>query len=606
MAIQKVIQNDFSGGRSQFEKSWNTGSALELKRLNVREDPNYITLNPAPVKVSGTTVVDLVKWIQDGSPWTTDRYFYGDSGKLYKETSTGVWSVIRTVSGSTGQGLYVFDNALYYATAMTIGRYGLLDSTPAFDDDYFSTNSLNIDNSQTLSGQTFTLATSISEAATSLFSFTAHNDPIKEISILVAAKGTGNWTLTVHDIFNNVVGSATIANASVNNSAYNKFTFSTPLRIVLGNIYHVHVTSTVADGTVTTGTASNLSTVSYKEYFSILISDSEFHQMIDIGTGLIIANDHYLALWDEVTYDANRLVLPPGYSVSSLGRDGEYVVAAVYKGQDIDKAEECRLYYWDGSSDVFNFYKPSNQGPAMTLANNNNKLMGIYGNRSGLFIGSDPFQSIQDITSLGRGKKIRVYPGASTIYDTVAYFGIGYSTDDTSAIQGVYSYGNTNDRLPEVTSCDFTPSHGVENGTTISIGCLQSYGTDMYISWKNDTTYGVDKLSYGANPHTSGSFYTLIFDNGNPTKLKTANKVVVEFDPLVSGESITPKYKLDRGSEVLGTTENTVGAVRVEQVINKPFYELQFGFNVATGITYPKIKLVYLEFNDNENARSDK
>ena len=411
--LDTVIVNDFSGGKSEFEKSWNTGSGQEVKRLNIREDPNYVTLLPKASKVSGSTVVDLVKWIADGSPWDTNRYFYGSAGKLYQETSLGVWSVLRTVSGGAGQGLQVFDDALFYALSTSIGRYGKLDATPSFDDDWFSTKELNIDNQQATSGQTFSLAASISEAATSLCSFVSHNDPITAISVLVAAKGSGSWVLTLHDSANVSLGTATVATAGITNATYCKFTFSTPIRVVPNQTYHFHITNSTTDGTVTTGTSSDFSTVAYKEYFGVLLADTEFHPMIDIGTGLVIGNVGYLAVWDEVTYNANRLILPSGFKVRCLGRDGEYIVAGCYKGQSIDKAEDSRLYYWDGVSDLFNFYKPASHGAPMCLSNNNNVLMGIYGNRSGLFIGSDPFQSIQELCTLSRGKKMEVYPGAT-------------------------------------------------------------------------------------------------------------------------------------------------------------------------------------------------
>ncbi len=66
------------------------------------------------------------------------------------------------------------------------------------------------------------------------------------LSFLIAAKGTGDWTVTIHDSTNTVVRSKTIANADIVAGQF-EFIFDEIWRPLLNAEYHIHVTSTVAD-----------------------------------------------------------------------------------------------------------------------------------------------------------------------------------------------------------------------------------------------------------------------------------------------------------------------------------------------------------------------
>lgn len=115
----------------------------------------------------------------------------------------------------------------------------------------------------------YTLPTSINEGATHRQTMSPGNISYNEaIDFYVVAKGTGDWTLTVHDPSNNQptilnplnlqsMGSAgvvKIPNSQLVNGAWNRFYLRWDNN---WNIqYHVHLTSTVADGTVRVVTAN--------------------------------------------------------------------------------------------------------------------------------------------------------------------------------------------------------------------------------------------------------------------------------------------------------------------------------------------------------------
>lgn len=135
-------------------------------------------------------------------------------------------------------------------------------------------------NSGLTGSQTYTVPTSITESAVHRCDFipekVAYN---KSIKVYVVNKGTGDWTLTIHGPDGNPVKmydhtdlssssnsyQATIANGDLVNGAYNAFPIDW-VNLNTDQTHHFHLTSTVADGTVKTVTASDLNTCSASGY----------------------------------------------------------------------------------------------------------------------------------------------------------------------------------------------------------------------------------------------------------------------------------------------------------------------------------------------------
>jgi len=136
--VRKVYQN-FIGGIADFDTLDDPGTYAFGRAIDVRSDPKQVTILPKTIKESGNVTIDLPKWSETYND-TLDLYIYGDAGSIYKRTSAGSHSLLRTVSESNGNGL-VFsyeDYYLWYARDKVIGRYGPLNiGTAVFNDDYF-------------------------------------------------------------------------------------------------------------------------------------------------------------------------------------------------------------------------------------------------------------------------------------------------------------------------------------------------------------------------------------------------------------------------------------------------------------------------------------
>jgi len=600
MPKKKIIVKDFTGGiGTTGEKKDIANSCRWSKHLNIFEDPSYATLSRKLTKVSGSTVLGLVKWADDASPYSTDRYFYDSASHIYKETSAGVWSNPIDATGGTGEGLKVFDDYLYYATGTTIGRYGKLSGTPTQSADFLSDGTTNLDQSATGTGATdYSTTTSINEGATHRNTITPTNDPMKSITINVDVVGTGDWTLTLHDSNNVTIGTATIANASMV-VGDNTFTFSTPLRVVIGNQYHYHITTTVADGGVDTGTNNDLEASYFKEYFGILI-DKDFHPMEEFLNFLVILNDRYIAKWDQALYEPNFITLAPGFEARCMAKFNEFLVVGAFKGATITESEQARLYFWDGIETTFNYFTDCRVGAPNCLVNNEGNLIGVYGNDGSMYLGSEPFQRIVDeMPNLTRGKKLEVYPGAIDAFEGKTVVGVSASTDDTALIQGIFEYGHQRDELPRALNFPYTISTGTSTGTSLKIGCVKSIGDSLYVGWQDDTDYGVDKVTIGDTANATGTWESLIFDSGNPDDYMIPMDLVITFEPLTAGQSVTPKYKLDRATSFTsGDAEDTVGATSLKLPIYQRCKELEIGYELAsTSNTFIKITSITIEID---------
>lgn len=607
MPIKTLSLQDFSGGIAQSEKKDVPFSARFVKNLNPYEDPAYITLSKKASKVSGTTVTGLCYWMEDGSPYDTNEYFYDSAGKIYRETSAGVWSSLRTVSGGAGEGLKIFDDYLYYALGTDLGRYGRLSGTPAFSDSLYTWWGEASDDITTTgggTGQTYSVTTSINEGATHRQTFTATHDPLKSITITITNGAEIDWTLTLHDADNNVIGTYTWEDMENLTTEATAFTFTTPPRLIIGNEYHFHVTVSATTGspTIVTNVASDLEGATFTARYGVLI-DKDFHPMVVVEDKLIIGNGEYLAVFDQSTYDPNKILLERGYEVRSIATNDEYVVVSCFKGATIDTAEESKNFYWDTISPSYNYFDDTTSiGAGNAITNTNNKLRGIYGNRGSLYVSAGSEQGViyQKTPKLARGKKVNVYPSAIDNYNGITLIGIGGNTDDATGLeQGIYAYGSQNKNVGDALVLLHTISTGTTQGTTLKIGFVKTIGENLYFSWRDNTSYGVDKITPTALSVASGVYEGLIFDNGSVNKEKLAIKLQAECATLATNETLSVKYKVDRDSSFTAGDNSTAGDTSAEVSIYKRFKEIEFGMTIgSTNGTYPKITEISLDFND--------
>lgn len=495
----------------------------------------------------------------------------------------------------------VYTDGTSYANTLTAtGSPTFTTDTPFIG----ATTRLDIDQSATTAGNTYTTPIAISEAAADLKTFTPTKDPQKSIMILVAAIGTGNWTVTVHDSFNNEVAAKTIANASMA-TGYLEFVFATPWRPMLNQNYHFHVTSTVNDGTVTTQTASDLSTVSYRTFYQFLVTDVDYHPIANFLQFLVIGNERYVGTIEATLYEPHTLTLPAGWRVRCFGYYNEYLAIGVWKGTTIDEYDQGRIFFWDGTAPTYNFFIDVPEGAVNAMLGSRGKLYFMAGYRGKLMVyeGGAQARKIKNLINTENQNTIDIMPGAITMWRSLLRFGVCGNLDDDTIQRGVYTWGSVNDKYDDSLSFDHPISTGTYQGNTVKIGLVTTVDSKLLIGWQDNISYGVDYVDISNPPYATGTMEFLIEDDDEIYHQKQAVTITTQFEPLNSGESVQLKYKLNRNANwTLLPAVTTTGADVSREVIalgGSRYREYEIGTNLATSTTTsPTVYGVTLERDD--------
>jgi hypothetical protein len=515
-----------------------------------------------------------------------------DEVQVYGVTRTVPWFLLSLAQEvlPTTTGLYAYYQFNSVATDSTSNTNDLtLSGSPNYSTNTpFSgaTTRVDIDNSQSTAGQTYTVPIAIAETAANKLTFTPVNDPQKSIAVTVAAVGTGNWTVTVHDSFNNVIASKTVLNASMSVGLF-EFVFATPWRVVIGNNYHFHLTSTVADGTVTTGTTSDLSTVNYKSYYAFLVTDTQFHPVTNMLNFVAFGNERYIGTLRGTTYDPNEIALPAGWKVRCFAYWNEYLAIGVWRGDSVEEFDQGRIFFWDGISLTYNFYIDVPEGAINAMIGSKGRLFFIAGCRARLlaYQGAATAQKIKNVLHEDSDVVVDVYPGAMSMWRQLLRFGVDGSSGTPDIPQGVYTWGTQNDKYPESLSFDHIISTGNSIGSNIRIGMVTTALNQLLIGWQDNVSSGVDCVDMENPVYPTGTLQLIIQDEDAMYHEKQGITVTTQFEPLVDGQSIALMYKLNRGSWVTFPAITTVDSTTDRHVIamnSSRYREYEIGVNLAT------------------------
>jgi hypothetical protein len=437
------------------------------------------------------------------------------------------------------------------------------------------TTRLDIDQSYTTTGSTYAVPTAISEATADTLPFTPANDPQKSMDINVSAKGTGDWTITIHDQTNATIASKTITNPNMASSGYQEFTWATPWRIVIGKSYHAHITVSTGTSAIVTSSLNVLQSASaavadFHTYFQYLVTDTLFHPVMRWLNFLVIGNERYLAKWDGAFYYPNLIAFPQGTHVRCFGVWGIYLVIGTWQEASSGTPNVYdfpigKLYFWDGISLTFNFSIDVPEGQINSILGMDSdlyymagwrgdlmKYTGSFANQSGSFNGT----KIKRIPYLALKDYMEIYPQAMANYQGMLYMGLAANTNSTLLPQGVYSYGALYPTLPQSLVFDHVISTG-NKGSTVKIGMVYPVGQKMLVSWADGIARGVDVIDPTSGVfHTSGLIQTNIIDGGFIYQSDLLLKVRADHLSLNTGEGVQTGYALDR--EATYETSNSV------------------------------------------------
>ena len=90
-----------------------------------------------------------------------------------------------------------------------------------------------------------------------------------------------------------------------------------------------------------------------------------------------------------------------------------------------------------------------------------------------------------------------------------------------------------------------------------------------------------------------------------PQKEKSAYKIIITYDTLPTGCTITPKYKINREASWNLGSAATATSTEAELLINKRYREIQIGFDMVATVNYPTITSVVFIFDPNTSETNE-
>jgi hypothetical protein len=272
----------------------------------------------------------------------------------------------------------------------------------------------------------------------------------------------------------------------------------------------------------------------------------------------------------------------------------EYLAIACEKRSSSagNEYQDGKIFFWDGTSQTYNFLLDIPEGAPY----------GIYAHKNILHYFAN---GVWYAWSGGNPVKIMQMPNSDTEFSTANSYVInnpntmavrngilvaGYPSQTSSAVteHGVYSFGARDRNFSESFGLSYSLSTGTKTNGTLRIGCVKSFGDKLFIGWRDDATYGIDLVSPTSSPAADATWESLILDDGDPSKEKQIAEVFIDFVALPDGCTVTPKYKINRGSWVTGTA-SVAGDTQARHNINKRYKELQVGLDVVCTTATPTI-----------------
>lgn len=583
-----TADSDYAGGKY---------SVARLVGWDLHSEPGVLKVRQKLTKASGSVVTEFCKVAIAAS--NGDVYFFSStSGKIWKAGSpyTLAYTTTPEVGDAGCLGAYEYQGYIYWCTEkrghrIPVNATALADWATYADEDVLPLNLEQAELGGT--GQTETLPTSIDEGATNRQTFVPFNSPLESVAVNISDKGTGNWTLTVHDSSNNTIGSKTIANASLA-AGWNFFEFSSPINVTSGSSYHIHIVSTVADGVVVTDTTNDLEGGNMRVY---RVSDDEFHPMIEHFGVLFIGDKHFVHQVEKAStgshsFTTQALDLPEPYRVKSLGKAPFELLIGTTISSSVAKTQ---IFVWDTYSDSFTTSDEIPEVGINAFLISDNRIFVHAGLGGSIYI-YDPASK-----SLELFKKIRNAPGQSytpsatasvhsnavATLDGQTVFGLS-NTLSTPADAGVYVFARRDRDYPYVLDLSYPISQRSSGATVldnVEIGAIVVSGFDMYVSWKNSSTYGVDELDYAAkfeNAFIESRLLVLERDME-----QNFARFVVAYRSRPTNTALTLDYRPNHANEAseiaLTLTEDTTRKIYVaDSVVNAAVLQVKVSATVST------------------------
>ncbi len=624
--IEAITHELFHGGTAVDRKVGIKYSHGYSHALDFRKKAGRMSVLPGAREIGKGNISDLIQQVVQVD--NGDRYAYGNNGWIYKIDTNNDITPVTKLSDSAGGLLYRRDTDEMYATGTrTVSRYGKFSTstpTPVIDVDKYGPSRSESQNAlREGGGETFDLVSSIDEG--DRIEFTPDIEPLYSFKVKLVDKGTGDWTLTMHDDANNELATVTIANADLpSQSGLVEFVFSNQVRMFVdpnARTYHMHLTSDDGTGSIQVTNEGDMTGADFEMWADRLVeTNNGLHPIEQFLNLTVIGNERYLSVWEPLSEDPtnlewlrHRLVLPPGYEINGLAANDEYLcMSAELRSSDGDRTyQHGKLFFWNGLDPTYEFYIDVPEGvPESPYTYGNTVYMIINGSlycwpggkqlvkvRTFEFTDSE-YSDVVDQTFN--------YPNMLTVRRGMLLVGYPSYTTNTSLPYTIRSWGQKTKDFPMVLGDNYSISSGTKynTGGSLYIGGIWNFGDTLYIASNDNGDYRLDIVDNSSDPASDATWESLEFDAGDPTHEKQAVALVAKFgNGIPSGYTVTPKIRYNWATSwTEGNALNDSNDYRMD--LEDRFNVAEYGLNITHDGTATEplevtaIKFVYDDLRD--------
>jgi hypothetical protein len=206
-------------------------------------------------------------------------------------------------------------------------------------------------------------------------------------------------------------------------------------------------------------------------------------------------------------------------------------------GTKIDNTNKARVLRWDTESSVWNAEDDVEEDGINAFIRDDNYVYVSAGNYGRLYFYDG--EKLMPYTKMpgdwSPSKQATIHRNAVAFHMGIPVFGVSNVTGNPT-LQGVYGFGKYSKDYRPTLSLDFPISENVFS--TIEIGSILVKGADMFVSWKNGATFGVDKLDW-SNKYTGAYIETPVLTAlGDRSNLKTLVEAWCDYYSLPANTNV--------------------------------------------------------------------
>lgn len=315
-------------------------------------------------------------------------------------------------------------------------------------------------------------------------------------------------------------------------------------------------------------TAQNWTNNASVNWVTFTNTDSEFHPMVVRGLRLFIGDANYVAKVYEDSghqFTANALDLRTPYRIKTMIEFDIDLIISTFINDNVSKTELIRWDTYDPES--WQTSDPIEESGINAFIRDDNYVYAQCGKFGRIYFYDGtrliPYKRMPGDWS--PTKYGEVYPQAVSTLLTIPVFGFSNGLGNP-ANQGVYSFGSYSKDYPKVLDLSYPVSAGL---SSIEVGAVLAVGADLLVSWKNGSTYGVDKLNWSAK-YASAYIETMVLTVASSRHfLKTIEEFFANYASLPASTAIGFKYKKKHetnfSSAVTVITDTTLMQVRTKE-----------------------------------------